>query len=338
MGKKKKPTKAEKERKKQIKLVRLANALHRQFSAANRNRDSLVFSGGLLDSCRRGLRRVEKARDAGLKELLPRISIDTLYVVADLRRSLRETERSLNNISQGSNSFTQGLGSIYRDLVALQKNFNSVEFDLREKTISVVTIPIILREIDLGPFEIYLRWGHYSNSRGRPYDVIALDPNPAAADSNVTHPHVCHNELCEGDATEPLAHALRQGRIFDFFVIMANTLGTYNDGSPHIPLSNWHLRACPGCDCSTSDLEDCEDCGVSRCIDCLAYCEMCDNKLCGSCTRLCSTCGAVVCGKCLAGPSNKCGECADEAKKEEPRDSGTDGVATTPPASNSSGT
>ena len=62
------------------------------------------------------------------------------------------------------------------DLEALKDEFTEVRWDLREKTLSVVTEPVVVKGIELGRFEILLEYRNLGLTR--PYRVIALDPNP----------------------------------------------------------------------------------------------------------------------------------------------------------------
>ncbi len=118
------------------------------------------------------------------------------------------------------------LRTIHAEVIAVFDEFEHVTCDLRARTLSVTTEPIVLEEIELGRFEIRLKY-----TRDDPaiaYDVIALDPNPAAADSTVTHPHAQDEELCEGEARTTLRSALAVWRLSDFFLIVRQTLHTYN--------------------------------------------------------------------------------------------------------------
>ena len=61
--------------------------------------------------------------------------------------------------------------------------------------------------MDLGPFKIVLDWSDLSATK--PDQVIALEPNGAAGDDDVTHPHVHDRTLCEGEGRVPIRNALR---------------------------------------------------------------------------------------------------------------------------------
>ena len=92
----------------------------------------------------------------------------------------------------------------FRDLMAefkqLADEFGDVTFDMENKSISITTESIELDDTYLGEFKIELRIDKLIEAhRMAPYSVIALDPHPAATSSDVTHPHVSNDILCEGD-------------------------------------------------------------------------------------------------------------------------------------------
>ena len=74
----------------------------------------------------------------------------------------------------------------------MEKEFDSIDFDNSENAISVVTDPITLDDVPLGPFKIQLRLGKLGELyKDRPYRVITPNPNPATTDEGVSHP-ACH--------------------------------------------------------------------------------------------------------------------------------------------------
>jgi len=83
------------------------------------------------------------------------------------------------------------LGDIVAELAQIEDEFGEIKIDLKAKTISIITESIALKGIVFGPFEIRL----YLNQIKKlgfesPYRIVALDPNPAGSDCDVTHPHV----------------------------------------------------------------------------------------------------------------------------------------------------
>ena len=153
--------------------------------------------------------------------------------------------------------------------------------------VSVTTEPIVLEEIGLGPFEIRLHWDRIGDRH--PYEVVALDPNPARESSDTTHPHVKDEQLCEGDGRPPIERALRAAGCSTSFNREPNPL--------HLQLRQ-RLRFAVGMgripcsDCgdivSDDDRYDCDRCDDTLCRDCLISCARCDELCCQACTELLS--------------------------------------------------
>ncbi len=226
-------------------------------------------------------------------------------------------------------------GEIVADLTALATEFSDCQIDLRERVISVQTAPIVLEECDLGAFRIVLRWERIG--REKAYQVIAIDPNPPADASDVTHPHVLDDQLCEGEGSAAIKTALRAGRLFDFFVLVRQILQTYNPASAHVQLCRWGGVACRDCGyVDSSEHSECDRCHGALCSDCVALCQGCDAYLCSGCAGACSECGGRYCENCLTTPAGSdhllCSQCLQ--KKEEAEDaeekSASAGPAETP--------
>jgi len=132
------------------------------------------------------------------------------------------------------------LADIFAELSQIDQEIGEYQYDLKERTISVITEPITLDDIPFGPFEIKLFIDQiHKVYTDNPYRVIALEPNPAGADDNVTHPHVSSEKLCEGDGVVSIRKSLEQGRFCDFFTIVVSILKTYNPDSPYVSLDDW---------------------------------------------------------------------------------------------------
>lgn len=202
------------------------------------------------------------------------------------------------------------LSALYADLSQIDQEIGEYQFDLKEKTLSVITEPIVLDDISFGPFEIRLYIDQinklYTDS---PYKVIALDPNPAGSDSCVTHPHVSSERLCEGDGVVSIRKAIEQGRFCDFFTMIVSILQTYNPDSPYVSLDDWEGISCYDCGYTISGDESyyCEYCDRDYCSQCSTYCQMCDTTLCLGCAYECPSCNEPVCQGCTA----KCIECEE---------------------------
>ncbi len=228
---------------------------------------------------------------------------------------------------------------IYEELSALRQEFEVCEVNLREGTLSVVTESIVLEDIDLGPFRIVLNWKAGPDpALASPYLVQAISPCRPDGHSDITHPHVMRDRLCEGDATFALQQALRAGRLTDFFQIINQVLHTYNSGSPYARLGEWDGTACHACGahisddssyCSGCEAQVCDDCSsccphcdTSACESCLQCCGHCDSMFCRECAEVCGECERVFCPNCL-NPNDLCPEC-DHADESEELESNTD--------------
>ena len=232
---------------------------------------------------------------------------DLLIAVEQLRDELVLFEQRLLPTSERPQPVS--LRDIYQELAALRREFDDCSCHGKRKLISVTTERIELDGTDLGPFKIRLDWRELLEERPA-YQVIALDPNPAACNSGVTHPHVQDDAVCEGEGQQPIRRALREVRLLDFFVIVANLLRTYNAESPYVALEDWYGVECT--DCGRSADEDarwtCEACQTNVCGECVVNCADCDGGMCHDCVAPCGGCGEQHCNRCLG----RCSHCREE--------------------------
>ena len=225
------------------------------------------------------------------------------------------------------------LAALVEDLDQLQQEFGSLEFDNKRGIISVTTEPVTLEDVDLGPFRIQLEIDKLGELYyASPYHVIALEPNPAATDQSVTHPHVNGERLCEGDGSPAIQAALEEGRLCDFFTIVRSILNTYCPDSPYVPLADWDGETCNECGysmssdnsycCSSCENSVCEECSSfcrscqeTICLGCAAKCEVCEEPVCPRCARVkCTECQTVCCESCIA--DGLCPDCREEREAE----------------------
>jgi len=228
------------------------------------------------------------AADRQSQELL--VKLESLQaIVAPLLVKLR-AQITLRSIA--------GLADIYRDLLALAAEFPGVDYDLNSQTVSVITEPIQLAGVLLGPFQIRLDVSHMASDQE--YRVVALQPNPANTNNRVTHPHVNDQALCAGDGVRAIRAALGSGRLYDFFTIVHQTLQTYAPGRAYVELENWFGVPCHDCGC-TADENDgcaCTRCEATLCADCGSPCSDCGEMCCANCSERCPDCGQFVCLSC----------------------------------------
>ena len=233
---------------------------------------------------------------------------DRIWRLERLSNEISEVTRRLKDCQQ--QSFTATAADIYRDLVVLNDEFESVQVCDSPHTLTISTEAIELDGIYLGPFDICLDLSSLQNESTFAYEIIATDPHPADCNSEVTHPHVQHQLLCEGDATVPIRKALQQGRLLDFFQIVATVLRTYNSDSPHVDLADWHGVKCDDCGYSmnSDDVYHCDGCEGKLCNECLCSCSSCDSPRCNECIQSCEACGDSLCKNCLT----VCDDCSME--------------------------
>ncbi len=151
----------------------------------------------------------------------------------------------LESLRRAPGSQSLQLHEIESELKSLRAEFGGFDWDRQRQTLSVVVGPIELHGIQLGRFEVVLYLDRMAERR--PYEVIAVTPNPAAVDQQVTHPHVRGSMLCEGEGSAPIRLALDQGRLYDFFELVARVLDTYNPMAAHVSLTFWYGFTCTDC-------------------------------------------------------------------------------------------
>jgi len=201
--------------------------------------------------------------------------------------------------------------TVMRELRQIDDDFDGWSYDVRRSVLAVATEPITLEDVALGPFEVQLRLDALADvDQSRAYHVVALEPNSATENSDITHPHVSDQNLCEGDGTLAIRSALDAGRLADFFMIVRSVLRTYNADSAYVPLDRWSDGvSCADCDAWVSEdyATYCERCGSALCDGCTVCCTCCDYAYCGDCVSRCAACDDSTCSGCTA----TCSGCGD---------------------------
>ena len=228
-------------------------------------------------------------------------------------RLLTDISYSLSQVKQFAESpqmKTPTLSLLVAELDQVQDEFGSVDFDKGEDAICIVTDPITLDGTPLGPFKIQLGLNKLGELyKARPYNVIALNPNPASTDENVTHPHVSGEKLCEGDGAAAIMASLEQGRLADFFAMIRSILNTYNPDSPYVALHDWDGVPCYDCGytVTSEDTYFCEYCDHDYCHECSTYCRQCEETVCLGCAGQCPHCEEPRCKDCI----KRCTKCEE---------------------------
>ncbi|MFO0806437.1 MAG: hypothetical protein U0791_25310 [Gemmataceae bacterium] len=180
-----------------------------------------------------------------------------------------------------------------RELRHLEAEFGEVTIRWSANVIRIVTEPIELKSVHLGPFAIEFNWSSGPTaSHSRAFEVKALRPNSPAGREDVTHPHVEDDVLCAGEAKEALDQAVADGRLVDAFQLVHSVLTHYNPHSAYVPLHEWDGSHCAQCGRRTrsSESSTCEGCDAELCDECGERCEACDELRCGDCLESCDHC------------------------------------------------
>lgn len=290
--------------KNQKKLLKLADMILSQINSLKTEQlkklrsDMQELTVRCSDVCRQS-GKFEKALDRKWTSSADKIKSSIQRDVTDFSYHLQRFKQLLDT-PQGRKV---KLSDIYNEFGQIADDIGRMGFDLKAKTISVFTDTIVLEDVNLGSFEIRLSiddiTGMYKQA---PYKVIALEPNPAGSNCEVTHPHVSDESLCEGDGFTSIRRALEDGRICDFFMIITNILQTYNPDSPYVSIHEWEGINCYDCGYTISGDESyyCEYCDRDYCSSCSTYCQSCDTTICLGCAYECPSCQMPVCKSCTA--------------------------------------
>ena len=227
-------------------------------------------------------------------------------VLRDMPYSIAEADRAIET----SRIDVPTLRQVYEELNQSREEFGRLQYNADEDTLSVFTEVIELQGYFLGDFEIRLQISKLAQMQeGNIFNVIALDPHPAATNDSVTHPHVSDEHLCAGDANAAIHSAIANGRICDFFMLVRSVLETYNPSSPYVSLDDWEGITCYECGYTASEDSSfcCESCDNTYCDECMSYCRSCDTSLCQACLRSCQFCEEPCCEGCM----QSCSECEE---------------------------
>jgi hypothetical protein len=286
-------------------LLKLAIAIHAQLLRCDCREPLVELPTSQWQRCAELVSRARRARLRGWHLAANVLLKELSYSIPCIEQDLSALNQRLQRGRPQPRIVTAK--DIYLDLIALRHEFEQVDCEVRDCCISVTTEPITLSGIYLGPFEIRVSWTTAVRGDSLRYQVIAKDPHPAESRSNVTHPHVMDETLCEGDGRHMIRQAMSQGRVLDFFMLVAGVLRNYNPESPYVELALWHGGSCSDCGASTGDEESysCHKCGGTICSDCECLCSGCEESCCSDCLCSCASCNDNYCRRCL----NSCMEC-----------------------------
>ena len=273
----------------------LSNRLDPKISA-------LLLASQELEGCQQ---RVETARRHGWMLAAAKVQEDLLYPLRRIATLAQEALQSPVPLPP-----LPSLQVVIDDLRQLEDEFDQYRLEPRKGLIAVITDVIVLEDIYLGRFSIELRLSRLTEAcDSSAFEIVAKDPNPAAGNQAVTHPHVRDRIICAGDAAVPISQALREGRICDAFLLISSVLHQYNAASPYVALSEWEGQSCADCDQVVlgDDLYHCDRCGSDYCDNCISCCDVCDQSCCQSCLEREHNSDRQLCSHCR----DTCPECGE---------------------------
>lgn len=308
---------------------RIASLVEKQLSSLGGETNIALPEAAWLN-CQRLIRMRQQAQERGWFCAATKVEQELTTEVFQLTRQVVSLQQELESVT--AEKPVPAIRIIYEDLLALEEEFGEYSIDLKSKTISVVTEPIVLEGVYLGAFEIRLELADLNSDLPFHYQVFAQDPQPPITDDAVTHPHVQSDNVCEGDARVPIKRSLEQGRPLDFFVLVSRLLRTYNSESPYVSLNDWHSAECSECaDVVTTEEQThctncenrlcrecanrCVDCDSSYCHDCVTRCEICRDDCCESYLKECALCCSSCCSNCLDN-EERCPICETQEDEE----------------------
>jgi hypothetical protein len=322
-------------------LLKAALCLHRIISQGTRRPSMAEASAETAVDCLRSLERhLKRCRLARRHNWAAAEAAEQRSLADQLRHLYYLTAEAVTRGQPPKAPMHPTPRDLYQELIQLRDEFSDV--DIQPGVISVVTEPVELEGVHLGTFRIELRTGYLADRKdSNAFNIVALDPHPAAADDSVVHPHVRDGQLCAGEATTPIAYALADGRLCDAFLAVHGVLQHYNPGSPYVRLDEWEGQACADCGCIVNNDGRywCEDCQQDYCGDCFSCCEICDASCCRGCLeqdresdrlccrrcqRRCSSCSRIVDIDSFVEETELCPACHEDHLNEQEEESNDD--------------
>ena len=184
-------------------LFRAAGLIHDCILRRRHDLTSLQLPEGQWAACVQALGQIQRATQRGWHRAAAQLREELLREVDCCRNYLKRLSHEL--VELGSAHKIPSEGDIYREMLALESEFEEVECDLDSTELCVTTPSVTLEGLHLGSFQIRLDWSQLDKSPA--YHVIALDANPPETDESVVHPHVSNETLCEGDGRQAIRAA-----------------------------------------------------------------------------------------------------------------------------------
>ncbi len=147
------------------------------------------------------------------------------------------------------------------------------------------------------------------------YKIYTNDAEKAMLNgTTISHPHICDNNLCEGEGYTAIRSAIKRGDLLSMFLIIEGIVRSYNEEGAYKRLERWKNYYCSHCDYDFSEDDDggssCDMCNALVCSECGRPCN-CGNYMCNSCTITCAACAVGFCEDCNE-DVDRCAYCLDD--------------------------
>lgn len=257
-------------------------------------------------------RKREKTKE--LIELLGLISYNVSDIVIDLETVKTAVGAAIAADRKASMMFSRypSVRTIMADLAAVKNDFIKGVYDENAHTLTVRTEPIRLDHPERGfsvqfnEFDIVINLTALAQDIESPYKITS--PRPVypkrSSEDQFIHPHVKHNQLCEGDGADAAKLFLSRGLLQDFLVLIHQILSTYNPESPHFKLAYWtdceHEDDVDSTDVdSDEDMWSCNVCGGYHHRDDMSTCDDCSESICEQHIAWCRDGNCHICTDCI---------------------------------------
>src|SRR5262249_3875561 len=156
-------------------LMRLALAIHGRLAASQAGEVSIEMPLQAWQGCVDLIRQIRRAKLRSWHLAAKAVADELIYEIPSVLHELTAMQDRLK--SQTSELRISSVTDVYQDLVALDEEFEELEYSSDICSLCVTTEPIILQGVYLGPFEIQLKIRRASANTEGSYSVVAKDPH-----------------------------------------------------------------------------------------------------------------------------------------------------------------
>jgi hypothetical protein len=219
------------------------------------------------------------------------------YIVDRTDTCTNQLGRQMRTVSDDSGLPT--LTDCYKQLEALQREFDTCKLSEKEDEILVTTQEVQLRKLFFGRYYIHISLAAIAADDRGFYHIKPVS-KACPMYENHYHPHLdTGGGLCEGRGEDALTKAFNDGRLYDCCMLINNIMCTAG-GHPYVELRYFpRPGSASGVAAEEEDLCVCESCAQEVTDEEYFVCENCGDGFCRACMHLCETSNHWVCNGCL---------------------------------------